>query len=90
MVLFDEGSAAMVLKQKKLFQASASWVTCGSSSTNCHAYQVWMHRVRLIISSNRWGMELRNLPRADAEWLVVNSVFVYVDSPLWEDDAVFL
>ena len=53
MVLCDEGSVAMVLRYKKLFQASASFTTLGSSQTNCHSYDVWAHKVQFIVTSNR-------------------------------------
>ena len=86
MILCDEGSAQMVLRYKKLFQASASFVTLGSSKTNCHAYDVWAHAVKFVVTSNRWKAELDALPAADSRWLEANSVYVYVDSPLWIAD----
>ena len=86
MILCDEGSAEMVLRYKKLFQASASFVTLGSSKTNCHAYDVWAHAVKFVVTSNRWKAELDKLPAADSRWLEDNSVYVYVDSPLWIAD----
>ena len=81
-VLFDEASAALV-HANKLFQARASYVTLASSGTNCHAYQVWMWAKRLIVSSNRWSMELAQVPSADRDWLVADSVHVMVNEPLW-------
>ena len=86
-VLFDEASAALVLANKKLFQASASYVTLASSGTNCHSYQVWMWAKRLVVSSNRWSMELAQVPSADRDWLVANSVHVMVNEPLWVQEA---
>ena len=82
-VLCDEGSATMVLKYKKLFQASASFTRLASSKTNCHAYEVWAHQVQFIVTSNRWCRDLSALPREDSEWLRDNSVYVHVDAPLW-------
>ena len=87
MVLCDEGSAQMVLRYKKLFQASASFVTLGSSKTNCHAYDVWAHGVKFVVTSNRWKSELDDLAREDSSWLSDNSVYVYVDRPLWQASA---
>ena len=83
MVLCDEGSAEMVLRYKKLFQASASYTRLASSRTNCHAYDVWAHRVRFVITSNRWWRELARMPAEDSAWLWHNSVYVFVDAPLW-------
>ena len=83
MILCDEGSAAMVLRYKKLFQASASYTRLCSSRTNCHAYDVWAHRVKFVVTSNRWWAETESLPREDADWLWQNSTYIYVDRPLW-------
>ena len=83
MVLCDEGSAAMVLRYKKLFQASASYTRLAPSKTNCHSYEVWAHRVKFIVTSNRWWSELQRLPHEDSQWLWNNSVYVHVDHPLW-------
>ena len=84
MVLCDEARADMVLRYKKLFQASASFTRLASSKTDCHAYSVWAHRVKFVVTSNRWYMELRKLPKEDNDWLWQNTEYVYVDRPLWE------
>ena len=83
MVLCDEGSADMVLRYKKLFQSSASFTHWASSRTNCHAYDVWAHQVKFVVTSNRWWQELRRMPSEDSDWLWQNSVYVYIDQPLW-------
>ena len=83
MVLCDEGSAEMVLRYKKLFQASASYTRLASSRTNCHAHDVWVHGVKFVVTSNRWYWELQMMAFEDSDWLWLNSVFVYVDRPLW-------
>jgi len=85
-VLFDEASAQLVLTNKKLFQAGPGKVTLCSSGTNCHAYAVWMFQKRLIVSTNRWALELVALPAVDRDWLVQNSVHVCVQEPLWLED----
>ena len=82
-VLFDEASAELVIRQKRLFQASTSWVNMSQSTTNCHAYSVWVHGVHMIVCTNKWTSELLKLPAEDAIWLQQNSVHVLVDSPLW-------
>ena len=87
MILCDEGSASMVLRYKKLFQASASYTRLCSSKTNCHAYDVWAHAVKFVVTSNRWWAETERLPREDSDWLWQNSVYVYVDQPLWLQDG---
>ena len=60
------------------------------STTNCHAYSVFVSGVGLMIASNTWMTELEDLQRqGDRDWLMANSVLMKVDSPLWieEDDA---
>ena len=81
MVLCDEGSARIVLRYKKLFQASAAYTRLASSRTNCHAYDVWAQRVKLIATSNRWWRELVRMPAEESSWLWQNSLYVYVDVP---------
>ena len=83
-VLFDEASAKMVIRYKKLFQSGAFWVTCCGSSTNMFSYKVWVHRKMLIVSSNKWSFEVDAMPKTDADWLSANSVVVKVDSPLFD------
>jgi hypothetical protein len=82
-LFFDEASADMVLQNKKLFQAGNAWVQMARSSTNCHSYQVWAWKVKMVICSNRWSIEVANLPSVDASWLLGNSVHVKVNEPLW-------
>lgn len=83
MVLCDEGSAHMVLNYKKRLQASASSTRLCSSKTSCHAYDVWAHQVKFVITCNRWAKELAGMPWEDSEWLWQNSVYVHVDRPLY-------
>ena len=82
-VLFDAASCEVVLRYKKLFQASTSWTVCGTSRTNVHAYKIWAHRVGLIVASNRWMDDLRKLSVEDAMWLHANSVYVPVAGPFF-------
>ena len=82
-IIFDEASVQAVLLQKKLFQSSSSMVTLGSSATTMHSYHIWCHRLRMVVTSNRWSMELRALPLDDPAWLQANSVFVLVHEPLY-------
>ena len=88
-ILFDEATPAMVIRSKKLFQAGASWVTLGQSSTNCHAYSCWLHRVRMVVCSNNWTRLLAEMSVEDQEWLNTNSFYHSVNEPLWVagDDA---
>ena len=82
-VLFDEASPSLIVRNKKLFQASASLCKLGSSPTNQNAYDVWFHQVRVIVASNKWAWELKSMSHEDASWVQENSVYVRVDGPLW-------
>ena len=82
MVLCDEGSADMVLRYKKLVQASAAHTRLALSQTNCHAYDVWAHGVNIVVTSSRWWRESMRMPAEDAAWLWQNSAYVYVDARL--------
>ena len=83
-ILFDEAKAAMVVEHKGLFQGRNTWVDMATSGTNCYSYKVWTHGTMLVVTSNKWQTELEALPKADADWLVQNSVYVHVQTPLYE------
>ena len=84
-ILFDEASCKMVLQQKKLFQAPPTPVRLGCSTTNCHAYDVFVSGVGLMIASNTWLADLAAIKREeDRQWLEANSIVVDVGTvPLW-------
>ena len=84
-ILFDEASCTMVLQQEKLFQAPPTPVRLGCSTTNCHAYDVFISGVGLMSASNTCLADLAALKRVeDRQWLVQNSIVVDVgSSPLW-------
>ena len=86
-IIFDEAKAAMVIRCKRLFQAPVGLVNLGLSATNCNAYQVMVHRKRLIVCSNTWSAEVMSLPAIDATWILANSVVVSVTTPLWEEEV---
>ena len=88
LILFDEMSAAAVLRQKKLMQAPPSLLGLGSSPTNNFAYPVWLHAKLLVVCTNRWGLKVETLPAADHEWLLTNAVVVRVDEPLFSAEAL--
>jgi hypothetical protein len=83
-ILFDEASAAMVVRNKKLFQAPPDPVQLGQSSTNCFAYAICVHQCLLVVASNKWSAELQELSEEDQAWLQKNQVYVHVQEPLWE------
>ena len=64
LIVFDEASPSMVLRCKKFFQASNSWVSLGQSATNCHSYRVWSHRVRMV-GTNSWDKVVQGMDEED-------------------------
>ena len=84
LIIFDEVCPATVMKQRKLFQAGPAEVQLGCSATNCYAYEVYVHKVMLVLCSNEWRGRLTEISEDDRAWLHANSHFFFADSPLWE------
>jgi len=82
-VLLDEATPEMVLQQRKLFQCPAAWISLGNSTTNCHAYDVCLYRIPIIICSNNWSYKLNKLTPVDAAWIQENTCHVSVQEKLW-------
>ena len=75
-ILLDEASPQMVINQKLLMQGPASMVKLGQSSTNCHAYDVFVSGIMLIICSNTWDEDVQSLRKAgDRDWIHENQVY---------------
>ena len=86
LILFDEASTDMVLKNKRLFQAPNGPVIMGSSPTNALAYEVFLGETLLVVASNNWEQELSALPAQQRAWLEGNMVFVSVKDKLYRAD----
>ena len=75
-ILLDEASPKMVINQKLLMQCPPCMVKLGQSSTNCHAYDVFVSGIMLIICSNTWDEDVKDLRKAgDRDWIVENQVY---------------
>ena len=83
-VCFDEAKPSMIIRVKKLVQAGVDMARLGQSATNQVSYQVWFHRVKLVVCCNGWDEQVRKMPSEDAAWLKKNSVYVKVTEPLFE------
>ena len=71
----------MILAQKKLFQAPPVDVRLGCSATNCHAYDVFVSGVAMMVCTNTWFDDLDELKKpSDRAWLEANSIVVNVGS----------
>ena len=86
-ILWDEAPVALILAQRKLFQCPPTWVDLGSSATANYIYKVWVNDTLMVICSNKWSVQLGQLPIADHEWVLANQVYVHVTAPLWEDQT---
>ena len=60
---------------QSLAGASPRWVRGRHLSKRCSAGTISL--------SNRWLLELMRVPAEDAAWLWQDSVYVYVEQPLW-------
>jgi hypothetical protein len=83
LVMFDEAHAEMIIRVKKLFQASINPSSYGSSPTNNFITTVWLHGIKLVVGSNVWSEELSALPKADRLWIQKNSIHINTDVPLY-------
>ena len=83
LILFDEISAQAIITNKKLFQAGPAWIHWRSSPTNNLIYQVMVHKVKMVVSTNSWEADLAAADEHDRRWLLGNSMVLKVLSPLW-------
>ena len=75
-ILYDEASPKMVINQKLLIQCPPCLVKLGQSSTNCHAYDVFVSGIMLIICSNTWEEDVENMrKKGDRDWIKENQVY---------------
>ena len=86
LILFDEASTDMVLRNRRLFQAPNTPVVVGSSPTNALAYELFLGDTLLVVASNNWEQELAALPASQRAWLQANMVFVSVKEKLFLED----
>ena len=84
LILFDEIVASQVAQQRKLFQAQSAPVQLGCSATNCHSYEVFVWRTKLVLASNNWHSSLATLSVEDQEWINLNSIVLDVEDVMWE------
>lgn len=86
-IIYDELSPACAIVMKKPLQASNEVVTFAASPTMQCAFQLHLHKVRMIVCTNTWQATLSKLAEHDREWLNANAFYLRVDGPMWEDDA---
>jgi hypothetical protein len=78
-ILLDEAAPAMIINQKLLIQGPPDWVKLGCSTTNCHAYEIFVSGLQFVICSNKWLSQVDQLKEVeDREWLTDNSFVIDV------------
>ena len=82
-IVMDEAVPALVIRNKRLFQAPAEYVQLGLSATNMYSYRVWVHRVKIVVCCNDWIAGLNLLPASEREWIHHNSRYHYAATSLW-------
>ena len=82
-VLLDEASAALIVRNKKLMQGPPDPVELGSTQSNMFTYFVYVHKKKLIVSTNKWAEQLEQLPETDRRWLEDNQILIEVTEPLF-------
>ena len=84
--LFDECSAAVVLKNKRLMQGNIFGGSIGNSATNMFSKRVNTWGLGIIIATNNWESDVALLRDEDREWLKSNCIVVNVTEPLWIEE----
>ena len=65
LVRFDESTPNMALRQTQFLQCLDSESTFGASTTNCHAYAVWVRQCLVPTCSIRWTPDSEELDEED-------------------------
>ena len=82
-VLDDIAGTSFVLSNKKLLQAHIDGATLGQSPTQHYVYEVFLWRIPIIVTTNRWSTE--DLDAADKDWLAQNCVVEAVVERVWAE-----
>ena len=83
-LLLDEvASPQFVVDNKKLLQAHIDGALLGQSPTQSLAYEVWIWKVPIMLTTNNW--DLSKYSAADKNWIGENVIDVYIGNPVWEE-----
>jgi hypothetical protein len=83
-IFWDELSAKVVVKNRKVFQHPSCFVELGHSPTAQHVQHYWLNDCVSIIATNRWYEDLHQVKsQQDQRWLGENSIVLSVDSPMF-------
>ena len=77
-ILFEEASLQLIIKQKKIFQAGNKPVKLGQTTSAQFAYEVSIHKTKIIVANNTYEQEIKMLSACDRKWILENSVAVHI------------
>jgi hypothetical protein len=86
LLILDEIAPKTAVYLKKSMQASNDDALLGSSPTMQHCYKLNTFRTAIVVTTNTWATGLCGMPVPDVDWLKANSVYVFVNEPLYEQD----
>lgn len=85
-ILLDEmKEPAFLTNNKKVLQSHVDGAWLGDSPTQQYVYEVFLWKIPIIITTNNWSLE--KLPPQDREWVIANSVAIYVGEPVWQESV---
>jgi hypothetical protein len=82
-IVFDEGSWELVALNRQLFQAGLNGVMLSQSPCNEHAYQVCLHKVPIMVTSNNFWKDCMDEEARD--WICANSYCMALPSCAWNE-----
>ena len=88
LVVFEEASWRMVLKNRALFQSGVNVLWLCQSRCQEHAVPVLLHGIALVVCCNDWLEDAKPGEEDMVNWCEANSVVVQVTEPLWEEPCV--
>ena len=72
-----------IVENKKLLQALVDGAKLGQSATQLFAYQIFLWRMPLIITTTKW--DYSHLDAVDKDWIEANRVPVHISEPVWDE-----
>ena len=82
-IVFDEGSWQLVALNRQLFQAGLNGVTLSQSQCNEHAYEVCLHKVPIMVTTNNFWKDCED--EEARQWICANSFFQVLPSAVWNE-----
>ena len=83
-VLDEVMGPEFIVGNKKMLQAHVDGAKLGQSAAQMFVYEVFLWRVPVILTTNKWDYEHMDGP--DKDWLSANCVAVEIAEPVWVTD----